>query len=139
MGQSQSWLNNGNVFVNIYSVKILPKFTILLIMNYLISSRQNSQQNPWRYRSANKYYACIALPPQGLQKCALLASLQERIQLCCYQLSQSFTVVIELLSQGWTESGLWAELGTLMGMFGTEIHHSSMPIQKPHVQINGCI
>lgn len=47
MGQSQSWLNNGNVFVNIYSVKILPKFTILLIMNYLIGSRRNSNRIPF--------------------------------------------------------------------------------------------
>lgn len=30
--------------MNICSVKILPKFSILLIMNYLITSRQNSNR-----------------------------------------------------------------------------------------------
>lgn len=38
MEQGQGWLNDGNAFANIYSGKILPNFTILLIMNYLTGS-----------------------------------------------------------------------------------------------------
>lgn len=38
MEQGQGWLNDGNAFVNIYSGKTLPNFTILLIMNYLTGS-----------------------------------------------------------------------------------------------------
>lgn len=62
MEQGQSWLNNGNVFANIYSGKILPKFTILLIMNYLTGSRQILRQDPWLCRSANTHHAHTSAP-----------------------------------------------------------------------------
>lgn len=88
MEQGQSWLNNGNVFANIYSGKILPKFTILLIMNYLTGSRQTLRQDPWLCRSANTHHAHTSAPSQSVPKLAQLAGIRARSGLCCCQLGQ---------------------------------------------------
>lgn len=117
--------------MNICSVKILPKFSILLIMNYLITSRQNSN----RFLVCQQVLSIHSTPPTVTAE--MHSARQSPRKDLTLLLSQSLTVLTELLSQGWTDSGLWAELG--WWVCSGQGYTRDMPKQKPHVQINGCI